>query len=61
MRDWQNRPLASLYVLMWLDGIYYKVRQDGKVVTAAADRPRVIQRSRVDLIGQKTGFRYLYG
>ncbi len=33
MRDWQNRPLASLYVLMWLDGIYYKVRQDGKVVT----------------------------
>jgi putative transposase len=33
MRDWQNRPLESLYVLMWLDGIYYKVRQDGKVVT----------------------------
>jgi putative transposase len=33
MRDWQNRPLDSLYVLLWLDGIYYKVRQDGKVVT----------------------------
>ena len=33
MRDWQNRPLESLYVLVWLDGIYYKVRQEGKVVT----------------------------
>lgn len=33
MRAWQNRPLESLYVLVWLDGIYYKVRQDGKVVT----------------------------
>lgn len=29
----QNRPLESLYVLVWLDGIYYKVRHEGKVVT----------------------------
>ena len=33
MRDWQNRPLESLYTLVWLDGIYYKVRSEGKVVT----------------------------
>lgn len=33
MREWQNRPLESLYVLVWLDGIYYKVRQEGKVLT----------------------------
>lgn len=33
MREWQNRPLESLYTLVWLDGIYYKVRVDGKVVT----------------------------
>ena len=33
MREWQNRPLESLYVLVWLDGIYYKVRHEGKVVT----------------------------
>jgi putative transposase len=25
--------LESLYTLVWLDGIYYKVRQDGKVLT----------------------------
>jgi putative transposase len=33
MREWQNRPLESLYTLVWLDGIYYKVRVDGRVVT----------------------------
>jgi transposase-like protein len=33
MREWQNRPLESLYVLLWLDGIYYKVRHKGRVVT----------------------------
>jgi transposase-like protein len=33
MREWQNRPLESLYTLVWLDGIYYKVRHEGKVVT----------------------------
>ena len=33
MREWQNRPLESLYVLVWLDGIYYKVRHEGRVVT----------------------------
>lgn len=33
MREWQNRPLESLYTLVWLDGIYYKVRSEGKVAT----------------------------
>ncbi len=33
MREWQNRPLESLYALVWLDGIYYKVRHEGKVMT----------------------------
>lgn len=26
---WQNRSLASCYVVMYLDGIYYKTREDG--------------------------------
>jgi putative transposase len=33
MREWQNRSLESLYTLVCLDGIYYKVRHEGKVVT----------------------------
>lgn len=30
---WQNRPLAPMYVIVWLDAMYYKVRYEGKVVT----------------------------
>lgn len=32
---WQQRPLESLYVLIYLDAIHYKVREEGKVVTKA--------------------------
>lgn len=30
---WQNRPLDGMYVIVWLDAMYYKVRLEGKVVT----------------------------
>jgi putative transposase len=30
---WQSRPLASMYAIVWLDAMYYKVRYEGKVVT----------------------------
>jgi putative transposase len=33
LKEWQNRPLYSVYVAFWLDAMYYKVRVDGKVVT----------------------------
>ncbi len=33
LKEWQNRPLYSIYVAVWLDAMYYKVRLDGKVVT----------------------------
>jgi putative transposase len=33
LKEWQNRPLYSVYVAVWLDAMYYKVRVDGKVVT----------------------------
>jgi putative transposase len=33
LREWQNRPLYSVYVAVWMDGMYYKVRVEGKVVT----------------------------
>lgn len=31
--DWQSRPLASLYAVLYLDGIHFKVRENGKVVS----------------------------
>lgn len=33
LKEWQNRPLYSTYVALWLDAMYYKVRVDGKVIT----------------------------
>lgn len=33
LREWQQRPLSSVYVVAWLDAMYYKVRVDGKVIT----------------------------
>lgn len=30
--EWQNRPLDSQYLIVWMDGIVFKVRENGKVV-----------------------------
>ena len=31
--EWQARPLDRLYCIVWMDAMYYKVKQEGKVVT----------------------------
>jgi transposase-like protein len=36
MREWQTRPLESIYAITFFDAIYFKVREDGKVVNKAA-------------------------
>jgi transposase-like protein len=30
--EWQQRPLESLYCIVWMDGIVFKVRHNGKVI-----------------------------
>ena len=30
--EWQSRPLAEIYPVVFFDGIFYKVRKDGKVI-----------------------------
>ena len=35
VKEWQNRPLDEVYPIVYLDGIYFKVRQDGQVVKKA--------------------------
>lgn len=30
--EWQNRPLDSLYMIVWMDGIVFKVRENGKMI-----------------------------
>ncbi len=35
IKEWQNRPLESVYPVMWLDAIHFKVRHEGVVKTKA--------------------------
>jgi transposase-like protein len=36
VREWQTRPLATLYPILYLDGVHFKVRQDGRIITKCA-------------------------
>lgn len=33
---WQNRPLESLYPIVFFDAIHFKVKQDGRIISKAA-------------------------
>lgn len=33
INEWQQRPLESVYCIVWMDAMYYKVKEDGKFVT----------------------------
>ncbi|WP_026711886.1 IS256 family transposase [Flavobacterium filum] len=35
IKEWQNRPLESVYPLIWLDAMHYKVRDEGQVKSKA--------------------------
>jgi putative transposase len=32
VKEWQNRPLEPLYCIVWLDAMYYKVKEEGRVI-----------------------------
>jgi transposase-like protein len=33
VKEWQQRPLEKLYCIVWLDAMYYKVKDEGRVQT----------------------------
>ena len=35
VKEWQARPLPSIFPIVWLDAIHYKIRENGKVATKA--------------------------
>jgi len=35
LREWQSRPLERVYAFVWLDAIYYKIKEEGRYVTKA--------------------------
>jgi transposase-like protein len=36
IEEWRNRPLDEIYPFVWLDALFYKVRQDGQIRSMAA-------------------------
>ena len=36
IKEWQNRPLQSVYAVVFLDAIHFKVKQDGQIINKAA-------------------------
>lgn len=36
VKEWQSRPLAPVYPFVFMDGIHYKVREDGRILSRAA-------------------------
>jgi len=48
VEEWQNRPLMSLYAIVYLDAIHIKLRREGKIVNVA-----VYNVLAVDLDGHK--------
>jgi len=35
IKEWQARPLESMYCIVWLDAMHYKVKDEGRVVSRA--------------------------
>jgi putative transposase len=35
LTEWRNRPLETVYPIIFLDAMYFKVREEGKVITKA--------------------------
>lgn len=35
IKEWQARPLESLYCIVWLDAMHYKVKEEGRIVSRA--------------------------
>lgn len=52
VKEWQCRPLESMYTIVWLDAMHYKVKDGGRVVSRAVYNVLAINKNgRKDLIG----------
>ena len=52
VKEWQCRPLESIYTIVWLDAMHYKVKDGGKVVSRAIYNVLAVNKEgRKELIG----------
>jgi len=35
LKEWQQRPLESIYPVLWLDAIHYKIKENGRYISKA--------------------------
>lgn len=35
IKEWQNRPVSSIYPIVWMDAMHYKVKTEGKIENKA--------------------------
>jgi transposase-like protein len=50
--DWRSRPLEAIYPILFMDGMYFKVRENGKVITKVLYNILGInQEGRKDILG----------
>lgn len=52
VKEWQCRPLESMYTIVWLDAMHYKVKDGGKAVSRAVYNVLAVNKEgRKELIG----------
>lgn len=52
VKEWQCRPLESMYTIVWLDAMHYKVKDGGKIANRAIYNVLAINKDgKKDLIG----------
>ena len=52
VKEWQNRPLESMYTIVWLDAMHYKVKDAGRTTSRAVYNVLAINKDgRKELIG----------
>lgn len=52
VKEWQSRPLESMYTIVWLDAMHYKVKEGGRTESRAVYNVLAINKDgRKELIG----------
>jgi len=56
VQQWQNRPLESIYPIVWMDAVHFKVKESGRIVNKAVYCVIGVNREGIkDLLGMYLG------
>ena len=62
LKEWQQRPLESVYPFVWLDAIHYKIKDNGRYISLInpGNKDRM-SNPRKESVGVKTRVGFTYG